>query len=89
MKLVFAKEYFFLVAWGRLFKELISSENIHEQMIYPLFRTPDFYEEVKIKLPPNLDEKHHLLFTFYHISFKSEGSGPIEPTPVGYTVFNF
>ena len=50
-------------------------------------RTPDFYEEVKIKLPPNLDEKHHLLFTFYHISFKSEGSGPVEPTPVGYTVW--
>ena len=49
-------------------------------------RTPDFYEEVKIKLPPNLNEQHHLLFTFYHISFKSENQGPTEPIPVGYTV---
>eukprot|EP00794_Sanderia_malayensis_P007878 gene7878-8729_t len=48
-------------------------------------KTPDFYEEVKIKLPPNVDEKHHLLFTFYHISLKSEGHGPAEPVPVGYT----
>ena len=49
-------------------------------------RTPYFYEEIKIKLPPNLGENHHLLFTYYHVSFKSESSGPIESSPVGYTV---
>ncbi|XP_058808456.1 dedicator of cytokinesis protein 9 isoform X2 [Phymastichus coffea] len=30
--------------------------------------TPSWYEEVKIKLPLKLHTKHHLLFTFYHIS---------------------
>ena len=48
-------------------------------------KTPCFYEEVKIKLPLNLTENHHILITFYHISFKSEVSGSIEATPVGYT----
>lgn len=29
---------------------------------------PTWYEEIKIKLPINLQPSHHLLFTFYHIS---------------------
>jgi hypothetical protein len=33
-------------------------------------RTPFFSEEVKIGLPIPITEKHHLLFTFYHVSFK-------------------
>ncbi|KAM9857754.1 dedicator of cytokinesis protein 8 [Aulostomus maculatus] len=31
-------------------------------------KQPDFYEEVKVALPAHLTERHHLLFTFYHIS---------------------
>ncbi|XP_071208635.1 dedicator of cytokinesis protein 8-like isoform X2 [Salvelinus alpinus] len=31
-------------------------------------KSPDFYEEVKMALPARLTERHHLLFTFYHIS---------------------
>lgn len=48
---------------------------------------PDFYEEIKIKLPAKLTDAHHLLFTFYHISCQSKKneSGPVE-IPVGYTV---
>ncbi|XP_065674534.1 dedicator of cytokinesis protein 7 isoform X2 [Hydra vulgaris] len=46
---------------------------------------PFFYEEVKVKLPMNLDDRHHLLFTFYHISFKSDTNGSLEATPVGFT----
>ena len=53
-------------------------------------RAPDFYEEIKIKLPPNLTPEHHLLFTFYHISCstgkKPDEKGPTE-TPIGYTVY--
>ncbi|XP_011300539.1 dedicator of cytokinesis protein 9 isoform X1 [Fopius arisanus] len=30
--------------------------------------TPSWYEEIKIKLPTKLHAKHHLLFSFYHIS---------------------
>ncbi|XP_068686795.1 dedicator of cytokinesis protein 9-like [Montipora foliosa] len=55
---------------------------------------PTFYEEVKIKLPTQLTEKHHVFFTFQHIACEqtksSTGTGsykgkpaPIE-TPVGY-----
>ncbi|KAJ7993970.1 hypothetical protein DPEC_G00261100 [Dallia pectoralis] len=42
-------------------------------------KSPDFYEEVKISLPARLTEKHHLLFTFFHISCQQKqnqaGSG--------------
>ncbi|RNA16406.1 dedicator of cytokinesis 9-like, partial [Brachionus plicatilis] len=31
-------------------------------------KTPQFYDEIKILLPLNLHEKHHILFKFYHIS---------------------
>ncbi|XP_072330608.1 dedicator of cytokinesis protein 10 isoform X3 [Scyliorhinus torazame] len=31
-------------------------------------QNPDFYDEVKIELPTQLNEKHHILFSFYHIS---------------------
>lgn len=48
-------------------------------------KTPYFYEEVKVKLPPHLGEQHHFFFTFYHVSFKADSTGPIESTPVGYT----
>lgn len=29
---------------------------------------PSWYEEIKIHLPTRLHSKHHLLFSFYHIS---------------------
>ncbi|XP_046904810.1 LOW QUALITY PROTEIN: dedicator of cytokinesis protein 11 [Hypomesus transpacificus] len=29
---------------------------------------PEFYDEVKIEMPVHVHEKHHILFTFYHIS---------------------
>ncbi|NWI11369.1 DOCK8 protein, partial [Crypturellus soui] len=47
-------------------------------------KSPDFYEEVKIKLPAKLTEKHHLLFTFYHISCQPKQGASVE-TLVGYT----
>ncbi|XP_032887032.1 dedicator of cytokinesis protein 10 isoform X3 [Amblyraja radiata] len=31
-------------------------------------QNPDFNDEVKIELPTQLNEKHHILFSFYHIS---------------------
>ncbi|KAL6458828.1 hypothetical protein MHYP_G00323000 [Metynnis hypsauchen] len=49
-------------------------------------RTPDFYEEVKIRLPARLTERHHLLFSFFHISCqqKQNQSGSVE-TLIGYS----
>ncbi|KAG7240121.1 hypothetical protein INR49_027975 [Caranx melampygus] len=34
-------------------------------------QSPEFYDEVKIELPVHVHEKHHVLFTFYHISCES------------------
>ncbi|XP_035380522.1 dedicator of cytokinesis protein 7 isoform X12 [Electrophorus electricus] len=47
-------------------------------------RSPDFHDEIKIKLPPSLTDHHHLLLTFYHISCQQKQNTPLE-TPVGYT----
>jgi len=37
-------------------------------------RCPSFYDEIKIKLPADLDDRHHLLFTFYHVSCRRRGT---------------
>ncbi|XP_029941192.1 dedicator of cytokinesis protein 11 isoform X2 [Salarias fasciatus] len=34
-------------------------------------QSPEFYDEVKLELPVHVHEKHHLLFTFYHVSCES------------------
>ncbi|KAM7416050.1 hypothetical protein PAMA_018225 [Pampus argenteus] len=49
-------------------------------------KSPDFYEEVKFALPARLTGRHHLLFTFYHISCqqKQNQSGSCE-TLIGYS----
>ncbi|XP_044157107.1 dedicator of cytokinesis protein 7 isoform X6 [Bufo gargarizans] len=47
-------------------------------------RSPDFHEEIKIRLPATLTDHHHLLFTFYHVSCQQKQNTPLE-TPVGYT----
>ncbi|XP_078224024.1 dedicator of cytokinesis protein 8 isoform X3 [Callithrix jacchus] len=47
-------------------------------------KSPDFYEEVKIKLPAQLTVNHYLLFTFYHISCQQKQGGSVE-TLLGYS----
>ncbi|XP_053555956.1 dedicator of cytokinesis protein 8 [Bombina bombina] len=47
-------------------------------------KAPDFYEEVKIKLPAKVTNKHHLLFTFYHISCQPKQGASVE-TLLGYS----
>ncbi|XP_056870057.1 dedicator of cytokinesis protein 7-like isoform X1 [Takifugu flavidus] len=47
-------------------------------------KSPEFYEEMKMKIPANLTDNHHLLFTLYHISCQPKQNTPLE-TPVGYT----
>lgn len=57
-------------------------------MIVSISRCPSFYDEVKLLLPANLKQNHHLLFTIFHISCQKkpqEAQAPME-TPVGYTV---
>lgn len=62
-------------------------------------RCPSFYDEIKMKLPADLDDRHHLLFTFYHVSCRRRGTlvgaqdnhqhrPQVAPeTPIGYTVY--
>ncbi|XP_060266896.1 dedicator of cytokinesis protein 8 isoform X6 [Ovis aries] len=47
-------------------------------------KSPDFYEEVKIKLPAKLTVNHHLLFTFYHISCQQKQGNSVESL-LGYS----
>ncbi|XP_031438938.1 dedicator of cytokinesis protein 9 isoform X3 [Clupea harengus] len=50
---------------GPLFTKHAFAAVLHHQ------QNPEFYDEIKIELPTQLHEKHHLLFTFYHISCDS------------------
>lgn len=52
-------------------------------------KSPDFYDEFKIKLPSVLGDQHHLLFTFYHISCQKKTEEKTIESPVGYTVSTF
>ncbi|XP_023704534.1 dedicator of cytokinesis protein 9 isoform X3 [Cryptotermes secundus] len=64
---------------GPVFVHQISCTVLHHST------TPAWYEEIKLKLPIHLHNRHHLLFKFYHISCepsKKKESG-IE-TCVGY-----
>ncbi|XP_054984362.1 dedicator of cytokinesis protein 6 isoform X4 [Sorex araneus] len=47
-------------------------------------KSPEFYEEFKLRLPACVTENHHLLFTFYHISCQPRPGTALE-TPVGFT----
>nr|XP_042902706.1 dedicator of cytokinesis protein 9 isoform X1 [Parasteatoda tepidariorum] len=44
--------------------------------------SPDFYKEVKMLLPTQLNEKHHLLFTFHHISCEQPKNSKRKDVPV-------
>ncbi|XP_030896000.1 dedicator of cytokinesis protein 6 isoform X5 [Leptonychotes weddellii] len=50
----------------------------------PHSRSPEFYEEFKLRLPACVTENHHLLFTFYHVSCQPRPGTALE-TPVGFT----
>lgn len=52
-------------------------------------KSPDFYDEIKIKLPAALGDQHHLLFTFYHISCQKKTEEKTLESPVGYTVIKY
>uniref|UniRef100_A0A5F8HF54 Dedicator of cytokinesis 9 n=1 Tax=Monodelphis domestica TaxID=13616 RepID=A0A5F8HF54_MONDO len=53
-------------------------------------QNPELYDEIKIELPTQLHEKHHLLFTFYHVSCDNSSKGSTKKkdvieTQVGYS----
>ncbi|KAJ8388689.1 hypothetical protein AAFF_G00130980 [Aldrovandia affinis] len=52
-------------------------------------QNPDFYDEVKIEMPTQLHDKHHLLFSFYHVTCDINAKTNAKKkealeTPVGY-----
>lgn len=49
-------------------------------------RSPTFYDEIKVQLPANLNQNHHLLFTVYHISCRADKTVQnATETPVGWS----
>uniref|UniRef100_A0A673BJ44 Dedicator of cytokinesis 9b n=1 Tax=Sphaeramia orbicularis TaxID=375764 RepID=A0A673BJ44_9TELE len=63
---------------GALFTKQAYAAVLHHQ------QNPEFYDEIKIELPTQLHEKHHLLFTFYHVSCDSNSKKKdVVETPVG------
>ncbi|XP_041482459.1 dedicator of cytokinesis protein 9-like isoform X6 [Lytechinus variegatus] len=56
---------------GSLFTSAGSVAVLHHQQV------PEFYEEVKLALPTQLNNKHHLLFRFYHVSCET-GKGTVK-----------
>ncbi|XP_039649279.1 dedicator of cytokinesis protein 9 isoform X3 [Perca fluviatilis] len=63
---------------GPLFTKQAYAAVLHHQ------QNPEFYDEIKIELPTQLHDKHHLLFTFYHVSCDSNSKKKdLVETPVG------
>lgn len=51
-------------------------------------KCPSFYDEIKMALPADIQQNHHLLFTLYHVQCQKkpqEIQTSVE-SPVGYTV---
>lgn len=49
-------------------------------------RSPTFYDEIKVQLPANLNQNHHLLFTVYHVSCRADKTvQSATETPVGWS----
>ncbi|XP_055472405.1 dedicator of cytokinesis protein 10 isoform X6 [Psammomys obesus] len=68
---------------GPLFTSVAYTAVLHHS------QNPDFSDEVKIELPTQLHEKHHLLFSFYHITCDINAKANAKKkealeTPVGY-----
>ncbi|KAK5986025.1 DHR-1 domain-containing protein [Trichostrongylus colubriformis] len=49
-------------------------------------KTPHITDEIKLRIPVDLDDGHHLLFTFYHISCKANNKDEETEYPIGYSV---
>ncbi|XP_078268005.1 dedicator of cytokinesis protein 11-like, partial [Rhinoraja longicauda] len=54
---------------GPIFTTRTCATVLHHQ------QSPEFYNEIKVELPAHLHEKHHLLFTFYHVSCDINSKG--------------
>ncbi|XP_039210727.1 dedicator of cytokinesis protein 11 isoform X1 [Crotalus tigris] len=52
-------------------------------------QSPEFYDEIKIQLPIHLHQKHHLLFTFYHISCEINTKGTVKKQDAVETTVGF
>ncbi|XP_035029995.1 dedicator of cytokinesis protein 9 isoform X8 [Hippoglossus stenolepis] len=68
---------------GPLFTKNAFAAVLHHQ------QNPEFYDEFKIELPTQLHEKHHLLFTLYHVGCDSNSKASTKKrelveTQVGY-----
>ncbi|XP_053314862.1 dedicator of cytokinesis protein 10 isoform X2 [Spea bombifrons] len=68
---------------GHLFTRTAYTTILHHS------QNPDFYDEVKIELPTQLHEKHHILFSFHHVTCDINAKANAKKkealeTPVGF-----
>ncbi|TKR95511.1 hypothetical protein L596_009672 [Steinernema carpocapsae] len=48
-------------------------------------KCPQFTDELKIRIPVDLNDGHHLLFTFYHVACRPSKPGEESETLIGYS----
>ncbi|KAK0422809.1 hypothetical protein QR680_007798 [Steinernema hermaphroditum] len=48
-------------------------------------KCPQFTDELKVRIPVDVNDGHHLLFTFYHITCRPSKPGEEIETPIGYS----
>ncbi len=59
------------------------TKSAHTAVFYHQKR-PHFYDEFKLRLPPKLTPKHHLLFTIKHMNFQQKKQDQNPEVIVGY-----
>lgn len=71
---------------GSVFTSVTSCAVVHH------VTAPEFYEEIKICLPPEITPRHHVLVTFYHVSCEASVKtsrqsvrGGVVDTVIGYS----
>eukprot|EP01133_Synstelium_polycarpum_P007631 gene7631-8927_t len=70
--------------YGRSNTELFTTR--HYTSVTYHSKTPIFYDEVKIRLPINLNAQQHILFTFYHITCQKSDKESTFDAPIGHAV---
>ncbi|GMT14434.1 hypothetical protein PFISCL1PPCAC_5731, partial [Pristionchus fissidentatus] len=48
-------------------------------------KTPQIWDEIKLSIPPVLNDGHHFLFTFFHVSCKTGNRDDPVEFPIGYS----
>lgn len=65
---------------GAFVKTAITEVTYHQRM-------PQLSDEIKIRLPLHVTDKHHLMITYFHVHCKTMKDGDEQQLAIGYSVF--